>query len=1342
LESLLASRVEVALIVDGLDEVRPIVAQSILNQLSSIVDHWPTTQVLATGRPVELAGIDYAKWQVCAPAPLTDDERLAFFAEEALADGKHLEEADNLSTAALHKLRSLPDLHSLASTPLFCRLLFKQLGARLPGEAPTLGDLFYELVRERLAEWSKQDLKVSPTPLFDSLYPDADSRAALLSMLALRLHTRGNVRVEEARAYLESIVPTVSVASKPALIDAALRSFENSGLIILNGEFQFPLRAFEEFCCGFAYAAQQSMPGDLREWRIASFAATMARRLGLTENMRPAIRSFLQQLLQDSGNVSAASYVVGEFQDQTIATFYIDQMKALGHRPLWFSFDAPDWQQSAHAIAESIRLAGNAGFGWFFSEYLDPRYPFVFAGSKVTDEVFEQWAAIHLGHLSDEQKSKLSSLVRPHIAAGSHQIVTIIPLLAILVPEAFEKNHRLWFCAKLLDKPQFRETAEQELREEIRNGDSDLVNNLLIEAAATGFEAAHAAATLHLSLFVGKPPLETVRALLRADRGLENGNISKKALQILIERLGPECVHRFLRWFLFDPDTMLAAGAAIELYRLGERRLPLLGRVLLRALHDGGYVQQAEDILAVLVREAGSEGVRWLAFQISGQSEDSHGAHSGWWRILLQVIKNAGAEGPNLLAGCMSGVGEFLLPRYPEVRQRLRELLTSSDAAAFRSALRDHLGHSDPAVRHGAAMVLVTTDPVAEARALEEVVRSKSRQRHGVWHEWERFCLSLSFGPSVVSHLQSKLSTFPPDAEIFALAILYRNGARLEPLEFERLVCGELTWAIVVDQPSEVLHPHSIFDVLLRIAEGESQQLAPRAAEKLLERFSDKLTPEQHARLVALTLDGSGWRTPDFQKELLRMKQNPGYSDLIKQASRRLVEQGFKRPVLDLLYQAETDPSLWQSLIWNELCGGGIGHDVERHGQWLLDFMRQFPEQAHAVGLAARRFLFDPRLEQNHAYDAIVWLALLAHEVGELSETETEQAIAHYPLITGSALVPLIARLGRVPANLRPRHSVGMPAAGRLMQRSPLAGAALDSFRECARPSETLHPQLCPTVEQSLFDDPLTKDELTSLRRQSQNGILIAGALAVVYGQLPEPEWASEILGYRRPRPVPEDQCHSRLEEMWRRILAVAIRDGDWCFQHIAELNRALYAGSGVISAIASELLAIQHFLNPEQVRIVLLQLTRDIFDDYGITARLSDWLAGSLSNDVRDSLADPVEQGLSALDGQPWDSDQSYPRDAGPYLFFPLLHWRTTGQSDDRSKRVFLRGLRMALLPERQTPNRESRHQGIEDVVPLFNTVSKSVLQEVVQYGTSIDDLAVRGLCRLFVLDSLGGAG
>jgi hypothetical protein len=205
---------------------------------------------------------------------------------------------------------------------------------------------------------------------------------------------------------------------------------------------------------------------------------------------------------------------------------------------------------------------------------------------------------------------------------------------------------------------------------------------------------------------------------------------------------------------------------------------------------------------------------------------------------------------------------------------------------------------------------------------------------------------------------------------------------------------------------------------------------------------------------------------------------------------------------------------------------------------------------------------------------------------------------------------------------------------------------------------------------------------------------------------------------------------------MWRTILSAGRSDRDWQSRYVAELDRAFAAASGDVCAVSSELLANRGRLSPEQLGIAIRQLTQNVFDDYRLSARLSDWLSGEHPNAIGSSLAGPIEQGLLTLDAQPWDSDRSRPRDAAPYMLIPLLRWKLSGQTDDRSKRVFLRGLRMALIPERELPNRETRRQGIEDVYPLLAGTPRSVLQEVIRYGRSIDDLTTRTLCSLFLLE------
>ena len=90
----------------------------------------------------------------------------------------------------------------------------------------------------------------------------------------------------------------------------------------------------------------------------------------------------------------------------------------------------------------------------------------------------------------------------------------------------------------------------------------------------------------------------------------------------------------------------------------------------------------------------------------------------------------------------------------------------------------------------------------------------------------------------------------------------------------------------------------------------------------------------------------------------------------------------------------------------------------------------------------------------------------------------------------------------------------------------------------------------------------------------------------------------------------------------------------------------------------------------------------------------------------------------------------------------FPLLRWRIAGVSDVLSRRVFLRGLKMALLPARRPEGNLAgwprRFVGIEDVAPVLERASKAINEDTLQYGLTMEDVELRALCRLFRLDDV----
>lgn len=1347
LQALLNSGLEVAILIDGIDEVSLSVAREIVERLGQVVDHWSTVQVLATGRPIELAGLDHSSWQLCVPFPIQDDDKHKLFVEEAIADGRDRDSAIATASLALDRLRSTPELHLMADTPLFCRLLFDGLQCGIEHETETLGDLLYQLLTKRLTEWAASDQKASVTPQFDAEYPDAGSRLSLLSDLVGALDKDRPVLEEEARSRLEALLPTIAGASKAQLTDQALLSFQLAGLVVLEGgRFELSLRSFDDLCRGYAISnaaltdPTKLLSGNQTEWRSFAFAATVVRRLGWIEQVRPALCDCIKNILTKSKHVPAAAYIVAESQDHALAVCFMERLTELGRRPLWFSYDDPIWPQAAQAIAESLRLASDQGFDWFFREYLDPQYPLVFVGSQLTEEVFNRWAALHIGKLTSRQKADLASLIFPHSSADSHQASSLIPVLALLLPQEFEAEKRLRYCIRLLESPLFRNAAEAVIREEIDKGDRNRVLNLF-PATISNWDGAQNATLLYLSLRDGRPDTGIVRAAITQKRGRRPDRQHLHTVQKLKERLGDELFQRYCRWYLFEGDTALSAGAAIRLFDLGERRLALLSSPLIQALHDGGYLPQAEDTLAELIAAEGHEATRVIATFIGETRHDGLGGHSGWWRLLFRFIHDPKLRGPELLVHCMRGVGEFLLARYPEIRNSFRELVLSPQYERFRAALHDALNDVEPEIRHGAAMVLITSDPDMEGQALEMVVRFKSHRSHGSWFEWERYCLTLRFGRSVLSYLQSRLPFFSGRSRVFALAILSQNGVELDDAQFREFIEGALTTFYGSPISDSVSHSDRIRKALLEVTDTGREEPARKAAELLLGQAKEQLDEEHYVRCRVLTLDGNEWRNPEFAVELERMQDYPEYAALVVQEAKQQVQRDFKRPLIDQIYEAQQNPSLWDDIVWNEICTPSPGSRIESRGQWILEFILKVPDSRQAVGRAARKFLFDKRISAGFNTDeSSSWLALLAHEGGELSQEELGNIVDHIDPIDKGAFVPLVTRLGRAPSNSRPRrpsYSV-LPPMNASEQISPET-AIFERFLEFARPGGQFHPNFCSLIEQSLYNDPFSEEQLQTLAKKGEHGTLVAIVLSFAYGRLPDPEWAIAVLGVKQPGVMQNEPCLRSILARWENILFAAKADPTWRASYLEKLKEAIRPLQSHLSEIASEMLSIEPSLTSENLDILLRHLIHVYFDDHKLCAALSKLLAEPTNKELLKSALSSVDSALAELDLQPWNADEMQPKDAGAFLMFPLLQWRITGVSDVLSRRVFLRGLKMALIPARRPEGDfagwPSRFVGIEDVAPLMQTTSKAIIEDAIQHGSTMEDVELRALCSLFLL-------
>lgn len=1350
IESFLKQGIEICLVVDGLDEVSKDDASFILNQLAALVDHWSCIQVLATGRPVELQGVNYEDWKLLSTATLTDEDRLQLLKEEAIGEGRSRKEANDLSNLFLSKLRSTPTLYSLSNSPLSIRLLYPYLSGDGESATATLGDLFSNLIGDRLGHWAAKDGKQPASPNFEAKFPDIEFRTDLLSMIALRLQGRTGMPREEAFTLLKSFIKKQSYSDEHVLAKEALDFYVQSGILAADGQLQFKIQPFFEYLCGVGLMnlwqrPTESIPWlETSHWRIVSFAASAIRKRGLIEELKPELVQFLDTLIIKERNTAAASYIVSESKNESIAKTFIKKADAIGPRPLHIFWE--ERQQSAKSLAESIILAGQIGFDWFYSHYLDPRYPFVFAGSAVPEAVFTNWAYLRYDSITDHERKSLKSLVRPHIEAGTFQLHSIIPILSTLIPEAFTLHEKLWYCAQLLNKDLFAKQTEEILSDAVNSEHKQLVNDILLKISSVP------AVNLWFKLNPGRPIAKVAKTAIKALGSARQETEHRELVENCISRIGSDGWKRLLRWCLFDSDSHISAGASIGLYKLGERSLPILGEPLLRAMHDGGYVPESESILTKLICDGGNKAVRWLSERIASKRSGSiDSAHSGWWRILLSQLESIKKGGPEILASCMGSIGPFLMPRHSEVRQGFKDLLQGTHGKLYYKQLREQLFDMDPEIRHGAALILLITDPQNESHALETIIRSVSVKEISDWHELYGFLLSLKFGSTVLSYIESKLNEFDSSAATYALAILHKNDFQLDDASFGKLVQGLLGNVFLRHEVPEL--EKSVFgsvDALKpikTIIEKRIDWTSQYSAGKILQYHNQNISEQLRARCNTIILEGSLLDGQKLNREIEKIKTNNSYSQIVEEVSADITKKNGKRPLIALINKAIGVSTAWEDVVWRILCDdSGLSSEMESGGQWLLDHGRSNLDHGRAIGKAAGKFLKDPRVRQTRYGETVQWLTLLADEFVGLSKERIEKALLHGNVIKDSVTCALIARLGNAPEGFnRRKQSTDVPLPSELQSDSAVF-ADYDHLQEFARESKKFHPDVCNVLEEMSLQPELSTEQQKAIANEGTNGIFIASALSFIYEQQPNPQYIIPVLLNFRPMAWGQkDPCQECLIRIWRNGQLIQIAaDPKLRVELIKLLDKTIVNSERFgILVVASQLLALRGNLTKSQVSQVLEQYGRhpEYMDHYGLTSRLSSWLSQELSDEVKKAVIQALKRGISVLDSQSWDTPRGVKYDPCRFLLCSLAYWVFTNNLTDESVRVFWRGLKFMHIQPIESHDRFDPQiqpealQELEKLEPIMLRVPSWILNQALKLGKDINDPVVRGLTKLFAV-------
>jgi predicted MPP superfamily phosphohydrolase len=1338
IENLLNERIETTLVIDGLDEVSSSRAVELLESLADVADNWSNVQVVATGRPVELQGVNFENWNVVLVAPLNENDKHSFVKEELVSQGHNESEASQISQDLIRKLKKYPDLNNLTNTPLIIRLIVPKLQKNDTEEFLSLGDFLYELINERLEKWNVKDRKKSVTSVFEKEFPDAFSRTLLFGQLALKLNNRKTIQIDEVKFQLQELVRKYSSNNHLSLANESYQFLINTGLVVVStDQMEFGFQSLFEFLSSFGLIAKLQQGSITHQelidspWRIVSFFSTILRKTGSLQKNISILKDYINQIFKTSLEVPIIAYIVSESQNEELAKEFVRIISQLESNPIVFLEN--ESAQSARAIAKTLKLSGQVGFDWYYSKYLDPRYPSIHRGSFGIDEVFNYWALFSINELSEHEKSQLQKLVAPHIQTGSSKLISTIRVLAVLIPDAFTDEEKLWFYASLLLKTDFSPIVEKLLREAHANGNSEIVNKVLIEHAKVGYENTAEMVHLWLKLNNEIPPIPLIKSLVRY-RGYNNNYWDfDTVISEVIIRISLKTWKSFLRFYLFAPDTSLASGAAIELYNLGERKLNLLIPALLEDIHDGKSYFLIEQILNQLVPKENTAFLNNLANKIKNRGNDysEHGAHSGWWRLFLTRLPFV-ENGGKLLADCVEGVGSFILPRYPEIRQSFRDLLSGTEGEKYEQALSKKLLSLNPRIRHGAAMILVVCSPHQDTKAFDIILNND--YRFGMWHEWFIFLLTITVQPSVLLHIKSNLPKLNDDARKFALALLYKNEIPLEPNEIRTLVEG-LTEnkSFGLDTNNKIVSSSVAFDSLLQIVSESGIKKSSNAAYYLLNFHAEKLSITQKAKCAILYAEKNAFGSDFLDEQIAIIKKDKNYRQEIRKVSVEVKDTIGKTPLLELICESLFDNSSWDEIVWRLVCDdSSIRGEIEDEGMWLLNFGKANPEVGQLIGESANKFLGSQISKYNKRF-AKSWLVILADEfMGLPSETINKT------LPTGDHMfsieTALFARLENNWDEFKQIKSVGsVPDLTKSFETEVESKANLiDKLKVQTFDSSNVNPQLCETIEQLIPYGSLSNKQKATISSTGRFGLLATVVLAFIHEESIALHKYPEILTITRGQ---NEHCANHLLNLCVYSLFSILEVNSSAKKRYLKILRELLVGQDeAIDLIANQILDIKGAFEDAEVKIVFNYLvSNQPRDREDFQNNLISWIVNLDKANKPKNIIEEIKSSLIVLEGVSLRFSFNSPF---CFLFFSLAYWALGGKADETSINIFVRGMKFVFL---RTGNHNQVGEDLSKMMikfqPLLNKTPSEHITKAILYGREVEDPEIRAICSLLCL-------
>lgn len=1031
LETVLLTKKEITLIIDGLDEFDRSEAQRLLHHLLSLSNSFINLRIIASGRLIELQEIvNFNEWNCLTTLDLTKDEILQLLKNEAIASGLNTIESEVDAKKRFNILHAKQELYSNATTPLVVCLIRDFLDDNV--NSKTLGDILYDVVKKRLI-WDEEDKKENFIHFLNE-FPNAIQREEFISHLAYKIYNSTNGKINEDEIF--QVVNTYELipqqtTQRTRVVNDAINFLKNNFLQKIGNEYLFQSYQIFQLALGLHLFNQIISKKEFNfkldyidEWRIISFAGAISRRKGNINEMQVFFISVLDKLLISYKHTPATAILLSEIRNTTLNNIFLAKVQAFGFRPLMF------WGNSDSLVPQSYAYifndVGKSGFDWFFENYINPRHPSKMGIDDLSISVLKQYFAVKNYELQDYEESALVSIIPFHIAARTYSCNSLIPTLVLTLPEKFDVKQRCILLAQLLESNIVSKRAEELLQKEWNAGNKAFVIQGL-EIACRSEHIKSNALTLWFQLVKDNIPKHILDNSINV---IAKGNADIFA--IIKEKIGEENLKSYLRFSALNQNA-ISDSAALILYKFfNEKDLTLIGETIMLKTPWFDYKSlEREKLLNDIIFSNGEEGFSSLINHLP-DSKDDLGIPEIYLKYFLKSIIASKRLYLNEFLNITRNLGKFSLSRYPEIRELFIKVLEVSE---YYKVLKSMLGHLDGILRYNAATILLVCFPESEKEALEIVIRSSFRRLTDN-QEYLRLCMKLNFSTETLDFIFDLLDDLPEISRLFAIKLLYHNNEhKLNKDLKEELVTGLLgkasflDWSgnLIDDGIDKITANKMYFNFIKAKLNDSDFKSIQEASSNLIYHHYSNLNTSEKAKCWLFYLQNSEFSLVDFYRNYINLfDDNEFVMELKKHSS---INEGLlngKKFLLFELFKILKENGEWKDFFLTLLGKDRFSsHDQLEH---IYDLLIGIGKNDKLIGERLGKEIKDlmsyPIFNQDKIYNYLLpQFAVISHEFDSLKNDELANIISEYKISQSEIACSLLFRLASVPNNYQPDRS-------------------------------------------------------------------------------------------------------------------------------------------------------------------------------------------------------------------------------------------------------------------------------------------------------------------------------